>query len=159
MEGNKPTLSGLNPCSAISSSAPPSVLGALLPIAVLALAVAVVAAPFSGNPLLVFTTVVVQLGYGLFAVYWFGWLAALLIRTWQRHRLALRQIHPHRLVLSPAVGLAATALAFGGMLVGGGLSALPSFILFCVGGVFAAGFSAFLVALGDVGADGEPVPA
>jgi len=134
-------------------------LGALLPIAVLALAVAIIAAPFSGNPLLILTTVLVQLGYGLFAVYWFGWLAALLIGLGNGIVWRFTRSIPHRLVLSPAVGIAATAIAFGGMLFGGGLSALPSFILFCVGGVFAAVFSAFLVALGDVGEGSESVPA
>lgn len=134
-------------------------LGALLPLAVLALLVALIAAPFSGNPVLVLTTVVVQLGYGLFAVYWFGWLAALLIGVGNGLVWRFTKSIPHRLVLSPAVGIAATAIAFGNMLFGDGLSALPTFLLFVVGGIFAAVFSAFLVAVGDVGGDSEPVPA
>lgn len=125
-------------------------LGALLPIAVLALAVAIISAPFSGNPILVLTTVLVQLGYGLFAVYWFGWIAALLIGLGNGIVWRFTRSIPRRLVLSPAVGVAAIALSFGWMLLSGGLSALPSFALFCLGGICAAIFSAFLVALGDV---------
>lgn len=131
-------------------------LGALLPIAALALAIALVAAPFSGNPLLTISTVVVQLGYGLFAVYFFGWVAALLIGLGNGIVWRLTRSIPRRILLSPVVGVAAIALCFGWMLMGG-LSALPSFALFCFAGICAAAFSAFLVAMGDLPAEDEVV--
>ncbi len=63
----------------------------------------------------------VQLGYGLFTVTFFGWLAAALIGVGNGLVCAASQIHP-RLVLSPGVGIAA-AIAFGNMLFGDGLGA------------------------------------
>ena len=121
-------------------------LGAALPVVGLFLVAGLLGAIFSGNAYAL-TAGIGQSFYALYGAYFFGWPAALVIGGGNGVVWLLVKRPFKRLLLSPAVGFAATTMTFGSMLVTTSrpLDALPALLGFGVLGAIASLFSAVVI--------------